>query len=223
VHGGWFVSETATAYRHLSNRREGGHEALCRTIALLPSIRFLQPLTMCWRRTAGWTTWDTADCRHRGLLPGELALVLASCVAAKAVPAKAVLLERRLLAVTDLRSRARRTRHARTPILYLTKQQVAELVQSYLGNADANIHSRRRSMDVFQGCLPSHSRRRRRSAARPTRDDTSSAIAAGVDAGLTCGRACHMDRAIIGPIKASTQALDAIGLFLTDSFKGENR
>jgi monoterpene epsilon-lactone hydrolase len=47
------------------------------------------------------------------------------------------------------------------------------------------------------------------------------AIAAGIDARLDVWTGMpHGFVAIIGPIKASTQALDAIGTFLTDSFTG---
>src|ERR1700680_5157668 len=70
---------------------------------------------------------------------GNLALVLASCVAAKAVPAKATLVAVASFSpVTDLTlsGATYETRADADP--YFTKEQVAELVQSYLGNADAN-------------------------------------------------------------------------------------
>jgi len=47
------------------------------------------------------------------------------------------------------------------------------------------------------------------------------AVADGVDARLDVWTGMpHGFVAIIGPIRASAQALDAVGLFLTDSFKG---
>src|SRR5260370_2506848 len=70
---------------------------------------------------------------------GNLALVLASCIVANAVPAKAILVGAAALSpVTDLTlsGTTYETRADADP--YFTKQQVAELVHSYLGSADAN-------------------------------------------------------------------------------------
>jgi acetyl esterase/lipase len=50
------------------------------------------------------------------------------------------------------------------------------------------------------------------------------AVAAGVDARLDVWTGMpHGFVAIIGPIKASALALDAVGLFLTNSFNERNR
>src|SRR5260370_895044 len=65
---------------------------------------------------------------------GNLALVLAACVAAKAVTAKATLVGAAVLSpVTDLTlsGATYQTRADADP--YFTKQQVGELVRSYLG------------------------------------------------------------------------------------------
>jgi acetyl esterase/lipase len=95
-------------------------------------------------------------------------------------------------------------------------------VQSYLGNGDANdpiaspLHGR------FSGLPPV---RIHVGDDEVLLDDSrryvERATAAGVDARLDLWTGMpHGFVAIIGPIKASTQALDAIGLFLTDSFTG---
>ncbi len=154
---------------------------------------------------------------------GNLALVLASCVAGKAVPAKASLVGVAAFSpVTDLTLSGATYETRSDADLYFTKQQVAELVQSYLGNADANdplaspLHGR------FSGLPPI---RIHVGDDEVLLDDSrryvERAIAAGVDARLDVWTGMpHGFVAIIGPIKASTQALDAIGLFLTDSFTG---
>jgi acetyl esterase/lipase len=154
---------------------------------------------------------------------GNLALVLASCVATKAVLAKAILVGAAALSpVTDLTlsGATYETRADADP--YFTKQQVAELVHAYLRSADANDPR----ASPLQGRL---------SGLPPIRihvgddevllDDSrryvERAVAGGVDARLDVWTGMlHGFVAIIGPIRASAQALDAVGLFLTDSFKG---
>jgi acetyl esterase/lipase len=101
---------------------------------------------------------------------------------------------------------------------FFTKQQVAELVRSYLGGADAN--------DPLASPL-----RGRVSGLPPTRihvgddevllDDSrryvERAAAAGVDARLEVWTGMpHGFVASIGMLKAAAQALDATGAFLTE-------
>jgi len=92
----------ATWFGHIAAR--AGTRAFVRTIDLLPSILFLQRLMTCWRRTAqmddsGYaglpSTGDSAEEIWRWYLP--------SCVAAKAVPVKTILVGAAALSpVTDL-------------------------------------------------------------------------------------------------------------------------
>jgi len=226
VHGGWFNAGSATAYRHLV-----GHiAARTGTRAFVPDYRLApeHPFPAAVDDVlATYRGMDDSGIRRIAVTGdsagGNLALVLASCVAAKAVPAKASLVGAAAFSpVTDLTLSGATYETRADADLYFTKQQVAELVQSYLGNADAN--------DPFASPLQG-----RFSGLPPIRihvgddevllDDSrryvERAIAAGVDARLDVWTGMpHGFVAIIGPIKASTQALDAIGLFLTDSFKG---
>src|SRR5882762_4215152 len=52
--------------------REPARGHLCRTIDLLPSILFLQPLMMCWRRTAGWAIAGYGGLPSPETLPEEI-------------------------------------------------------------------------------------------------------------------------------------------------------
>ena len=148
--------------------------------------------------------------------------MLASCVAGKAVSAKATLVGAAVLSpVTDLTLSGASyvTRAEADP--YFTKQQVAELVRSYLGSADAS--------DPMASPLKG-----RLSGLPPVRiyvgddevllDDSrryvEHAIAAGVDARLDVWTGMpHGFPAGIGAIKASAQALDAMGRFLAERLR----
>jgi len=149
---------------------------------------------------------------------GNLALVLASCIVANAVPAKAILVGAAALSpVTDLTlsGTTYETRADADP--YFTKQQVAELVHSYLGSADAN--------DPLASPLQG-----RLSGLPPIRihvgddevllDDSrryvERAVADGVDARLDVWTGMPHGFVAIGTVKASARALDAIGMFLTE-------
>ena len=123
--------------------------------------------------------------------------------------------------VTDLTlsGRTYETRADADPLFI--RPQVAELVRSYLGGADANdplaspLHGR------FSGLPPI---RIHVGDDEVLLDDSrryvERAAAAGVDAGLEVWTGMfHGFVASIGPIKASTLALDAIGTFLTDQLQ----
>ena len=226
VHGGWFVSGSAMAYRHLVGHiaARAGASAFVPDYRLAPENPFPAAVDDV---LATYRGMDASGIRRIAVTGdsagGNLALVLASCVAAKAVPAKATLVAVTAFSpVTDLTlsGATYETRADADP--YFTKQQVAELVHAYLGNADAN--------DPLGSPLNG-----RLSGLPPIRIHTGDdevllddsrryierAIAAGVDARLDVWTGMpHGFVAIIGPIKASAQALDAVGLFLTDSFKG---
>src|SRR5712692_7127701 len=76
---------------------------LCRTIALLPSILFLQPLMMCWQLTAGWTIAGYAGLPSQETLPEEIwRWCLPRASPAKPCPPRPFLLERLHCRLTDL-------------------------------------------------------------------------------------------------------------------------
>jgi acetyl esterase/lipase len=153
---------------------------------------------------------------------GNLALVLASCVNAGAVSAKATLVGAVALSpVTDLTlsGATYETRADADP--YFTKPQVAELVHSYMGSADANDPLASPLRGPLSGLPPI---RIHVGDDEVLLDDSrryvERAVAAGVDARLDVWMGMpHGFAAIIGAIKASALSLDAVGLFLTERLR----
>jgi epsilon-lactone hydrolase len=225
LHAGWFSLGSAKAFRHLV-----GHiAARIKTSAFIPDYR-LAP-----EHPFPAAVDDVLDC-YRGLgemgirrialtgdsAGGNLALVLASRVADEGIAAKSKLVGVAALSpVTDLTlsGATYETRAVADP--YFTRAQVTELVQSYLGNADAG-HPLASPLHGQLAKLP------------PVRihvgddevllDDSrryvEQAIAAGVDARLDVWMGMpHGFAGSIDKLKASTQALDDIGAFLTETLQ----
>jgi acetyl esterase/lipase len=226
VHGGGFVEGSATAYPHLVGHiaARAGARAFVPDYRLAPEHPFPAAVDDV---LAVYRGMDTGGIRRIAVTGdsagGNLALVLASCVATKAVLVKATLVGAVALSpLTDLTlsSASYETRADADP--YFTKQQLAELVNAYLRGADANDPLASPLQGRFSGLPPI---RIHVGDDEVLLDDSrryvERAVAAGVDARLDVWTGMpHVFVASIGTLKASALALDAIGTFLTDSFKG---
>jgi len=222
LHGGWFNFGSAKGYRHLVGQiaARAGASAFVPDYRLAPEHPFpaaVHDAFACYRGI------DQVGVRRLAITGdsagGNLALVLASSVAAGAVSAKTTLVGVAAVSpVTDLTlsGQTYETRADADPLF--TRPQVAALVRSYLGGADAN--------DPLASPLQG-----RLSGLPPIRihigddevllDDSrryvERAAAAGVDARLEVWMGMfHGFVGSIGMIQASTLALDAIGKFLAE-------
>ena len=222
LHGGWFNFGSARAYRHLVGHiaARAGARAFVPDYRLAPEHPFpaaIDDVLACYRgieesgvrRVA--VTGDSAG--------GNLALVLASCVAARAVSARATLVGAAAVSpVTDLTlsGRTYETRADADPLF--TRPQVTELVRSYLGGADAGNPLASPLQGRFSGLPPI---RIHVGDDEVLLDDSQRyverAAAAGVDARLEVWMGMHHGFvSLIGMVKAATLSLDAIGGFLSE-------
>ena len=225
VHGGWFNAGSATAYRHFVGHIAAG----AGTRAFVPDYRLApeHPFPAAVDDVlATYRGMDDSGIRRIAITGdsagGNLALVLASSLSAKDPSAKATLVGVAALSpVTDLTltGATYETRADADP--YFTKQQVAELVRSYLGSVDANDPRASPLQGRVAGLPPI---RIHVGDDEVLLDDSrryvERAVAAGVDARLDVWMGMpHGFVASIGALKASAQALDAIGLFLTEKLQ----
>jgi epsilon-lactone hydrolase len=222
LHGGWFNFGSARAYRHLVGHiaARAGARAFVPDYRLAPEHPFpaaIDDVLACYRgieesgvrRVA--VTGDSAG--------GNLALVLASCVAARAVSARATLVGTAAVSpVTDLTlsGRTYETRADADPLF--TRPQVTELVRSYLGGADANNPLASPLQGPFSGLPPI---RIHVGDDEVLLDDSQRyverAVAAGVDCRLEVWMGMHHGFvSSVGMVKAATRSLDAIGGFLSE-------
>jgi len=222
LHGGWFNFGSAKAYRHLVGHiaARAGARAFIPDYRLAPEHPFpaaTDDVLACYRGLAGSgvrqiaLTGDSAG--------GNLALGLAARVTVEAVSTDATLVGIAVLSpLTDLTLSGATYDTRADADLFFTRPQVAELVHSYLGSADAK----------YPLASPLQSQLARMPPVRihvgddeVLLDDSlryvERAVAAGVDARADVWMGMpHGFPGSIGKLKAAAQALDAIGAFLAE-------
>jgi monoterpene epsilon-lactone hydrolase len=225
LHGGWFNFGSAKAYRHLVGHiaARAGARAFVPDYRLAPENLFPaapDDVLACYRGLAARSvrriavTGDSAG--------GNLALGLASRVTGKATSIDATLVGVVVMSpVTDLTlsGASYGTRADADPLF--TRPQIAALLRSYLGSADANhplaspLHDRHCDLPAIRIHVGDD---------EVLLDDSlryvERAFAAGVDAGVDVWMGMHHGfPASIGRLKAATMALDAMGVFLAEKLK----
>jgi monoterpene epsilon-lactone hydrolase len=226
LHGGWFSLGSAKAYRNLVGHiaARAGARAFIPEYRLAPEYPFpaaTDDVLACYQ---GLAARDV----HRIALTGDsaggnLALGLASRVTGDAVSIDATLVGVAVMSpVTDLTlsGASYETRADADPLF--TRTQVAELVHSYLGSADARdplaspLHGRYSGMPSTRIHVGDD---------EVLLDDSlrfvERAVAAGVDARADVWMGMpHGFPGSIGRLKAAAMALDAIGAFLAEKIGG---
>ena len=222
LHGGWFNFGSAKAYRHLVGHiaARAGARTFIPDYRLAPEHPFpaaAEDVLACYQGLGGQgiiriaLTGDSAG--------GNLALVLASRIVSEAASANTTLVGVAAMSpVTDLTlsGASYETRADADPLF--TRPQVAELVHSYLGSADAKDPLASPLQSQLAGMPPV---RIHVGDDEVLLDDSlrfvERAVAAGVDARLDVWMGMpHGFPGSIGRLKAAAQALDAIGAFLAE-------
>jgi acetyl esterase/lipase len=225
LHGGWFNFGSAKAYRHLVGHiaARAGARAFIPDYRLAPEYPFAAAtgdVLVCYQGLAGR---DVHRIALRGdSAGGNLALVLASRVTGAAASSNATLIGVAVFSpVTDLTlsGATYETRAEADPLF--TRPQVAELVHSYVGSADASDALASPLYGRLSG-LPST--RIHVGDDEVLLDDSlryvERAVAAGVDARADVWMGMpHGFPGSIGRLKAAAQALDAFGAFLADRLR----
>jgi epsilon-lactone hydrolase len=225
LHGGWFSLGSAKGYRNLVAQiaARAGARTFIPDYRLAPEHPFpaaTDDAFACYRALAGGgvrriaITGDSAG--------GNLALVLASRVTGEAVPNSATLVGVVVLSpVTDLTlsGATYQTRADADPLF--TRPQVAELVRSYLGGADAKQPLASPLFGRLSGMPPT---RIHVGDDEVLLDDSlrfvERAAAAGVDARVDVWMGMpHGFPANLGRLKAAAESLDAIGAFLGERLR----
>lgn len=225
LHGGWFTLGSANAYRHLVGHiaARAGARAFIPDYRLAPEHPFpaaTDDVLACYQ---GLAERDV----HRIALTGDsaggnLALGLASRVTGEASSPKATVVGIAVLSpVTDLTlsGATYETRADADPLF--TRPQVAELVHSYLRDADAKDPL---ASPLYSQLAGMPSTRIYVGDDEVLLDDSlryvELVVAAGVDAQADVWMGMpHGFPASIGKLKAAEQALDAIGAFLAERLK----
>jgi len=229
LHGGWFHLGSAKGYRHLV-----GHiAARAAARAFIPDYRLAPEQPFPAATDDVWACYQGLAARdvHRIALTGDsaggnLALGLASRVTAEGTSSNATLVGVAVLSpVTDLTlsGATYETRAEADPLF--TREQVTELVHSYLGGADAR-HPLASPLHGRYSGMPST--RIHVGDDEVLLDDSlryvERAVAAGVDARADVWMGMpHGFPASIGRLKAAAQSLDAIGMFLTERLQAGER
>jgi epsilon-lactone hydrolase len=222
LHGGWFNFGSAKAYRHLVGHiaARAGARTFVPDYRLAPESPFptaTRDVFACYRGLA------ERDVRRIALTGdsagGNLALVLASRVIGDAASINATLAGVAVMSpVTDLTlaGSTYETRANADPLF--THTQVAELVRSYLGSADARDPL---ASPLFGRCTGMPSTRIHVGDDEILLDDSlryvERAVAAGVDAQADVWMGMpHGFPTNVGRLKAAAKSLDAIGTFLAE-------
>jgi acetyl esterase/lipase len=222
LHGGWFTLGSAKAYRHLIGHiaARAGARAFIPDYRLAPENPFpaaVRDVLACYQGLAAQdihriaATGDSAG--------GNLALGLASRVTGEAASSNATLVGVAVMSpVTDLTLSSATYETRADADFFFTRAQVADLVHSYLGSADARDplasplfgrHSGMPSIRIHVG------------DDEVLLDDSlryvERAVSAGIDARADVWMGMpHGFPASVGRFKAATQALDDIGGFLAE-------